>query len=176
MRRKFIMTVFGQDRVGIVADVTKVMFEHNCNLEDSTMTRLMDEFAIIFLFSSPEKDLEFRLNAACEKLEQEKKLWTFFRPLDSKSPKIPQERKNRHLYISCMEQCGVLYRVSNYLAQKNINIVRLQSSRDFSPDSGQMLYNIDLELELHPDQVFQDLASEMADLEHEFHAEIKLAG
>lgn len=174
MRKKYIMTVFGQDRVGIVADVTKMMFEHGCNLEDSSMTRLWDEFAVIFLFSSAEPDLEPRLSKACKMLEKEKALWTFFRPLDPKSPKIPQEMETRHLYISCLEQCGVLYRVSSCLSQRGINIIRLQSNRDFSPKSGHMLYNIDLQLEMAPELNSAALEEEMKLLEQELGAEIKL--
>ncbi|MDH3961719.1 MAG: amino acid-binding protein, partial [Desulfuromonadales bacterium] len=34
------MTAFGKDRPGIVADVTSVLYETGCNLEDSTMSML----------------------------------------------------------------------------------------------------------------------------------------
>lgn len=36
------MTAFGKDRPGIVADVSQVLYENGCNLEDSTMTLLAD--------------------------------------------------------------------------------------------------------------------------------------
>ena len=52
MERKFVMTVSGKDRPGIVADVSQLIFETNCNLEDSTMTRLADQFAVILLWTS----------------------------------------------------------------------------------------------------------------------------
>ena len=43
MEQKFIMTAFAEERPGIVADVMQVIYEHGCNLEDSTMTRLEDD-------------------------------------------------------------------------------------------------------------------------------------
>ena len=52
MENRFIMTAFGQDRPGIVADVTRLLFENGCNLEDTTMTQLADEFTLILLFTS----------------------------------------------------------------------------------------------------------------------------
>ena len=41
MEQKFIMTAFSKDRPGIVADVTEVIYENGCNLEDSTMTNML---------------------------------------------------------------------------------------------------------------------------------------
>ncbi|MFO8031044.1 MAG: ACT domain-containing protein [Desulfohalobiaceae bacterium] len=174
MRKKFIMSVLGQERLGIVAEVTQALFELGCNLEDSSMTRLWDEFALIVLFSCPGQEPEPRLRQACAKLEQEKGLWTFFRPLESKDPKIPQDKQSKHVYISCLEQCGVLYQVSDYLFKQGIGIIRLESSRDFSSSSGHMLYNIDLEIELDPDLDSQDLKKEMQRLQQELGAEIRL--
>ena len=47
MEKKFILTAFSKDRPGIVADISEVIYENGCNLEDSTMTSMLDEFAII---------------------------------------------------------------------------------------------------------------------------------
>ena len=51
MEKRFIMTAFGVDRPGIVADVTEELYEYGCNLEDTTMTSMLDEFALVLLFS-----------------------------------------------------------------------------------------------------------------------------
>ena len=40
MSNRFIMTAFGKDRVGIVADVTRLLYENDCNLEDTTINML----------------------------------------------------------------------------------------------------------------------------------------
>jgi glycine cleavage system transcriptional repressor len=51
MEKKFIMTAFSKDRPGVVADVTEALYENGCNLEDTTMTSILNEFALILLFS-----------------------------------------------------------------------------------------------------------------------------
>ena len=38
MDNRFIMTAFGKDRPGITADVTKLLYENGCNLEETTIT------------------------------------------------------------------------------------------------------------------------------------------
>ena len=40
MSNRWIVTALGQDRPGIVAGVTEVLYKLGCNLEDSAMTRL----------------------------------------------------------------------------------------------------------------------------------------
>ena len=40
MTHRWIVTALGKDRPGIVAGVTKVLYQLGCNLEDSAMTRL----------------------------------------------------------------------------------------------------------------------------------------
>ena len=72
MGKHYIMTAFGKDRPGIVADVSQVLYENGCNLEDSTMTLLADEFTLILLFAAGEEDIEEQLSKACRRLEREK--------------------------------------------------------------------------------------------------------
>ena len=79
MKQRFIMTAFGKDRPGIVADVTELIYESGCNLEDSHMTRLSDEFAMILLFSGNAEGLQDRLVKGCRRLEVEKDLSAYIR-------------------------------------------------------------------------------------------------
>ena len=83
MEQKYIMTAFGEDRPGIVADVTELIYEHDCNLEDASMTRLSNEFAMIFLFSGRGEHLEGQLSRACRRLEREQGISAFFRPIEA---------------------------------------------------------------------------------------------
>ncbi|WP_045216988.1 glycine cleavage system protein R [Desulfonatronovibrio magnus] len=50
---KFVLSVLGCDRPGIVAKVSGILTDHDCNIEDLTQTVLQTEFAAIFIFSIP---------------------------------------------------------------------------------------------------------------------------
>ena len=43
------VTVVGNDRPGIVAGVTEVLFEQGCNLEDTSMTILRGHFTMMLV-------------------------------------------------------------------------------------------------------------------------------
>jgi glycine cleavage system transcriptional repressor len=51
--RYVMLTAFGQDRPGIVAALAEGLYHLNCNIEDTCMTRLRDEFAMMLLVRLP---------------------------------------------------------------------------------------------------------------------------
>ena len=148
MEKKFIMTAFGTDRPGIVADVTQLIYEHDCNLEDSTMTRLSDEFTMMFLFSGQGEDLEEQLSRACRRLEREKGLSAFFRPVEVHPGKRRKIFSTHILKVEGIDQAGIVYRISKYLAEQNVNIADLSSQLRFSPESGTAIYTIEMHIEI----------------------------
>ena len=48
---QFALSVVGVDRPGIVAEVSRVLFELGCNIEDSTCTILSGQFAMILVIA-----------------------------------------------------------------------------------------------------------------------------
>ncbi|MDY0040108.1 MAG: ACT domain-containing protein [Desulforhabdus sp.] len=52
---KIVISVLGYDRPGIVAAVSRLLFEHECNIEDVSQTILQTEFAGVFVASLPEQ-------------------------------------------------------------------------------------------------------------------------
>src|SRR5262245_65924172 len=91
MRRWFALSAIGRDRPGIVADLAELIYECDCNLEDSSMTILGTEFAVLLLLTGEGADVERRLSAGCKRLEWEKRLTVFFRPLEGDPPAAPAE-------------------------------------------------------------------------------------
>ena len=55
MKKTIVLTAVGQDRPGIVANVSKILYETDCNIEDSSMTILKGDFAMILIISLPKE-------------------------------------------------------------------------------------------------------------------------
>ena len=75
MSKKFLLTAFSKDRPGIVADLSQVIYENGYNLEESSMTYLAGEFAILLLLSTSgqnDGDVQEKLSSECRRLEREK--------------------------------------------------------------------------------------------------------
>jgi len=52
--KKFMITVLGQDRPGIIAAVARVLYEQDYNIEEVSQTILQNQFACFFIVAGPE--------------------------------------------------------------------------------------------------------------------------
>lgn len=68
-----VVTVLGEDKVGIVAGVSAALAEHGANIEDMSQTTMRDLFAMVMLVTVDESavslgDLEKSLRAVGERI------------------------------------------------------------------------------------------------------------
>lgn len=169
MSNRFIMTAFGVDRVGIVADVTRLLYENDCNLEDTTMNLLADEFTLSMLFSSADDNVEENLSRECRRLEMEKGVSAFIRPLADRNGETLPKTSKCNLHIEGVDQAGIVYKTSEFLTNHKLSILNLNSTAKPSPQSGAPIYNMDIEVQI-PDglsvnQLEEDLVAVADDLQ-----------
>jgi len=148
MDKRYIMTAFGQDRPGIVADVTSLLFENGCNLQETTMTLLADEFTLILLFTSQDPGIEDLLGRECRRLEHDKGISAFLRPLQKRRESTVRESAACVLHVEGEDQAGIVYKVSRFLADQGVNIFNLQSTVKASPGSGTTIYEMEIHVQL----------------------------
>jgi len=175
MAKRFIMTAFGKDRPGIVADVTRILYENGCNLEDNSMTLLADEFTLILLFSTARDTVEDQLQMECRRLERDKGISAFMRPLPERAEASLNQSTRCTLHVEGMDQAGIVYKISQHLADRAVNIADLKSTVKASPESGTAIYVMDIDIRvpqgLTPQQVEEGLAAVADDL----HVDISLS-
>ena len=153
MSKKFLLSAFCKDRPGIVAEISEVIYANGCNLEDSAMTNLAGEFAILLLFSSGatgEADLQEKLSAECRRLEREKGITAFIRPVSAAAPRPKTDIPIRTIHVHGEDQAGIVFKISRFLADNQINIRTLNSELKLSPESGAAFYSMTLTVEIPP--------------------------
>ena len=148
MEKRFIMTAFCKDRPGIVADVTEVIYENGCNLEDSTMTNMLDEFAIILLFTGKGDRLKDQLLSDCRRLEREKGIAAFIREAEAEDTQKQIPHFTKTIHVEGVDQAGIVFKISRFLADENINIENLTSQRVNSPGSGTAIYFMEIKVQV----------------------------
>ena len=173
MEQKFIMTAFGKDRIGFVADLSQVIYENGCNLEDSTMTGVADEFALILLFSGKEDgSLEDQLEKDCRRLEREKGISAFIRPVSSETAAPKKAFSSHTLHVEGLDQAGIVFKVSRYLADNNINIANLNSRVGSSPESGAAIYTMEIQVEITHGAPLDNIEQGLAQIADELNVDI----
>ncbi|NOX35018.1 MAG: hypothetical protein GXP56_15035 [Deltaproteobacteria bacterium] len=174
MEHKFIMTAFGKDRPGIVAEIAGIIYENKCNLEDSNMGRLADEFSLILLLAGSGGDLQDKLSRDCKRLEREKDISVFIRPLDYSRPDTKNGNNIHTIEVEGIDQTGIVYKVAKLLAVLKINIETLTSKKKFSPNSGTAMYAMEITAKVTDMTSMVDLDEKLEQLANELNVDITL--
>jgi len=163
MRRWFALSAIGRDRPGIVADLAELIYECDCNLEDSSMTILGSEFAVLLLLTGEEDGVEQRLSAACKRLEWEKRLTVFFRPLDGEPVPygVSHHAGTFELQAVGVDKAGIVARIARCLANRQINIKQMTTSSRPEPGTGTPIYNMRIRMEVPEGTDQRALGSEL---------------
>ncbi|MBF0203876.1 MAG: ACT domain-containing protein [Desulfamplus sp.] len=174
MEKKFIMTAFGKDRPGIVADVSGIIYENGCNLEESQMGLLADEFTLILLLSGQGEMLEENLYRDCRRLEKEKGISVFIRPLDFHRIDYKANGFRHTVSVEGIDQAGIVYKVSKLFAEHGINIITLNSKTKPSPESGTALYVMNIDVIFPKGLAKNTIERELENIGKKLHVEISL--
>ncbi|MGD2063514.1 MAG: ACT domain-containing protein [Nitrospirota bacterium] len=124
-----LLTVSGPDRPGIVAGIAEVLFAAACNLEDSSMTQLRGEFAILLIVRFPAdgrlEDLEGRLRQVTGELG----LTFALRGLTEGEVRSPERKGLTPCLITVFgaDHPGIVASVTRCLADHQVNITDLST-------------------------------------------------
>lgn len=140
------VTVVGVDRPGIVAAITKVLFDRGCNLEDVSSTILRGHFSMMLVVDTPPSiepaDLESDLEASGRDLG----LIVTVRPVEEASSVVPEPTHMVSVYGA--DKPGIVFKVAETLAAVGANITDLTSR--VIGDDGSPVYAVMLEVVLPP--------------------------
>lgn len=125
---KLIITVLGHDRPGIIAAISKSLYDLECNIENVSQMVLQSEFAGLFVISGPEsssmKEIEQGLSRDLAPLELDvhaKRLAPRQEEFDSKDfePFI--------ITTTGPDQKGLVARITGVLAEHGANVTNLKA-------------------------------------------------
>ena len=153
MRHWFILSAIGRDRPGLVSELARLVLESDANLEDSRMTILGTDFAVILLCSSSVSQAGDRLAIGAKRLEREHGLTILVRSLEHGSrPAVPAPGTRLYRIEAAGEdKAGIVAALCGVLAERGVNIVELTTRARPGP-GGAAHYELSLRAEV-PDNV-----------------------
>jgi glycine cleavage system transcriptional repressor len=121
-----LLTAVGKDRPGIVAAVSGVLFQSDCNIEDSTMARLGGDFAIMLMLRLPAGLGCQELSRRMEPIRQQFSLSLQLRPMPQPEPAGRSAETAKHLiYVYGADRKGIVAKLTGHLASRQVNITNL---------------------------------------------------
>jgi glycine cleavage system transcriptional repressor len=175
MKQYFVISAIGKNRPGIVAAVSELIYTCGCNLEDSRMTILGDQFALLILLSGDSGEVHDDLSRRCAELQKEKKLTVFLSPVHRKgSQTLESPSANYVMHVVGLDRAGIVYRTSKLLASMDIDVVDLTTRIDPAPESGSPMFTMTTRMNVPKGVDEKVFRSKIEALENDLHVEISL--
>ncbi len=133
MSQTVVITGVGRDRVGIVAELTAVLFKSGCNLLDSSMTLLRGEFAIILMASLGSavgiKELQEELLRVQEKMSFTLQIRALSEDELENAEKAFASGRIYIVSVYGADKPGIVANITARLAELNFNITDVETTR-----------------------------------------------
>ena len=159
-----IISAIGSDRSGIVLELSSIITNHGGNVEESRMTRLGTDFAIIMLVSIKKNGYE-SLEVALQSIDG---LTIITKPTSGKINKGIQYQ----IDLSGADNEGIVNVLSKYLAKKTINILDMETYISNAPVTGTPLFNLKAITEAREDIELLDIQTDLNHISKKLGVEI----
>ena len=164
---KAVIAILGKDRPGIVAAVSKVLFEQDCNIENVSQTTLQFVFAGIFIISLPAdlsaESLHQNLAAALLPLGLEVHI-TLFEA--TTTPVSPPQSEPYIVTTKGPDRKGLVAGISEVIARFKGNITNLQAvfKGGDAPGDNIMIYEVDVPPQTDQQALYRELKNRAQEL------------
>lgn len=152
---KAVISAIGHDRPGLVGELTEIIASKAANVEDSRMTVLGGEFAVLMSVSAEEAVLD-QLREELSKHADSRGLAYLFR----KTGERPAgKRIKQRVTVSAMDHPGIVSQVAGFFGGQGVNIANLDTATEPAAHTGTPIFNLTIDVELPESLSPQELAA-----------------
>jgi glycine cleavage system transcriptional repressor len=161
MRIDIVFTLSGPDRIGIVEEVTRVMFDLGGNVGTSRMARLGGEFAIIMLASLP-ADRLVDLDRSLERLASEGYAVTA-RQAEPGRVELHSGWLPFRIEVVGADHEGIVHDIAHGLSERGITIESMETETTEASVSAAPLFSMDALVLVPPALAAAEWRAELAE-------------
>ena len=153
MIKRFVFTLAGSDKVGIVDQVTQIIVQYSGNVESSKMARLGGEFAMLVMVACPSNQYE-NLYTKLTALQNDG-FQVFFRQTDDIKDQSYKGWLPYKITVHGADHEGIVHNITHVLSKNNINIETMDTQIIHAPMSGTPLFSMVAIVVAPPDVPFK---------------------
>ncbi len=145
-----VIFAVGKDRPGIVAGVSRVLYELGCNIEDSSMTILKNQFAMILIVEPGQNGNKESLQEKLREVGRELGLKITVSEVEDEELDTSKWDQAQRCILTVFgaDKIGIVYKVSSIIAEKGINIANVKT-KVIKREEGN-IYAMILEIDVPP--------------------------
>lgn len=155
-----VVTSFGTDRPGIVAEISGWILEHGGNIEDSRMSLLGGEFTTMILVSGDKSSIE-RLETSREQFQRSNELVVFTKRVVGERPALGANVVACELEAHSLDHPGIVHQVAQFLRHLKVNIVSAETRVTSAPFSGAPVFQIVMRIEVPAGVTVEQLRTDL---------------
>jgi glycine cleavage system transcriptional repressor len=166
-----VLSTLGPDRKGMADDIANIAIEFNCNIEDSKMSVLGGEFAVIMLISGEEnsiKDLISKADDLGNRFDMKINI------KETSAPLSVQQGIPYMLESISMDTPGIVHSITRYLREMSINIEDLETDKSAAPLTGTPMFHMRAHIIIPTSVNLSEFKDRLNDIEHEKNLDIHL--
>jgi glycine cleavage system transcriptional repressor len=165
--KNLIITATGFDRPGIVSEISGVITTHGGNVEESRMSQMGSDFAIIMLVSVS-REWEESMEVALHSINN---LTIITKNTEAYNP---SDFDKYQITLQGADNEGIVKVLSEYLAEKSINIIEMNTLVSPAPVTGTPLFNLDAIILLSPDLIIEKIHANLEEISQKLGVKILL--
>ncbi len=148
MKKYLVLSAIGKDRPGIVNDLSKAILESGCNIEDSRMTVLGGEFALILLISGNWSAVA-KMEAAAPKLEKKLDLTVAAKHTEPRT--IQRNMVPYMVDVVAMDHPGIVHDIAQFFSRREINIEDMNTWTYAAAHTGTPMFSLNMTISIPAD-------------------------
>jgi len=161
MTQLIVLSAIGTDRMGVVQDITKVILACGGNIEESRMTTLGSEFAMLMLVSGNWHTLG-KLERELEKLGDNSNLTFAIRKTDERTAK--EDRMPYAVDVVSLDHEGIVFGLANFFASHDVEIADVATRRYSAAHTGAAMFAVQMAVNIPSSVQIAQLRDEFLEL------------
>jgi glycine cleavage system transcriptional repressor len=141
MTQLIVLSAIGTDRTGVVQDITKVILACGGNIEESRMTTLGAEFAVLMLVSGNWHTLD-KLERELDKLGSGDNLTFAIRKTGERVAKV--DRMPYVVDVISLDQQGIVFGLANFFALHDVEIADVATRSYAAAHTGAPMFAVQM--------------------------------
>jgi glycine cleavage system transcriptional repressor len=161
MSEKLVITALGDDRPGIVDELSNALFKHNLNIEDSRMSVLGGEFAVLLLVSGPRQSIDEFVSETAS-LEQSLKMKLLVKLTSTETS--PQAVVPYTVEVVAIDHPGIVHKLASFFSGRQINIVDLNTERYAAAHTATPMFAVSITIGIPADMPIKTLRDDFINM------------
>ena len=156
-----MISALGEDKPGIIDELSRCIMSSGCGIADSRMTVLGGDFAILMLVDGNWNSLA-KLETQLQPLEERLGLTITARRTSPKEPR--RDLLPYGIDVAAMDQPGIVHNLARFFSQRQINIQEMVTSSYAAAHTGTPMFTVHMTVDIPASLQISALREEFMDV------------